>query len=275
MCDAPVTDCQGHRLDAVCSAGICGSQSVPDDSACNSSIVKGCGPYVPVACTGAVSQAVGLVCPTSCTVDSQCVTPANHCYPTTPAGGHCVPWVNLGGSCQSNAQCLSGNCWDGSICCNTSCNNTTCDTCYSGTCSYYSDPLENDSCAQAHSVGSGQFSTSLAATIQNASDTEDWYSFHATDANFPLELLTHTCSGHLLVTLTVPAGVDYDLELYKGSCSSLVLVGASYNGVGVTDTVDFKESCTLDDTGDYFIKVIRVSGFSCSQPYGLSIDAHL
>ena len=79
----------------------------------------------------------------------------------------------------------------------------------------------------------------------------------------------------MLVTLTGPAGADYDLELYKGSCSSLVLVGASYNGVGATDTVAFKESCTLDDTGDYFIEVIGYSGYSCSQSYGLSIDAHL
>jgi hypothetical protein len=271
VCDGPTyTNCQGHRMDKACNANICGSVSVADDRACTSSISVGCGTYQPVYCNASATQNP-LACPTSCIWDFQCTTPANHCF-----GSHCVPWVEQGGGCFSNAQCRTGNCVNG-ICCNTSCNNTACDSCATGSCNYYSDYYETGSwCGDGRRLGSGQFDVSISATIENASDSEDWFWIYATDGNnacfWPINDY-----GHLIVTLTIPSWVDYDLYLYKwtGDCNNLQLIGSSTNGTGATDRVDFQEDCGGDDTAWYLIKVVRYSSYSCSTPYGLAISAHL
>ncbi len=266
VCDAPLTSCQGHRVDRTCVTSICGSATVADDSACSTGVSLSCGNYKPVTCNGASSQN-GLVCPSSCSVDTQC-TAGNHCY-----GGHCVPWVNNGGGCQSSAQCLSGNCWNGSVCCSSACNNTTCDTCWGGSCSAYSDSQETTYCGDPNGwLGSGQFTTDVYATIQNAADSSDWYYLYATDGDNAC-FWPFNDYGHMIVTLDMPAGVDYDLYLYRYNCTNLI--GSSTNGTGVEDRVDFQESCGGDDSGWYYIEVRRFASYSCSQDYHLNVSAHL
>jgi hypothetical protein len=271
-CVGPLTNCQGYRYDKACPASkICGSTYADDDRACGSSISMSCGNYLPVTCNGAIAQNP-LSCPTSCSSSSQCITDRT-CF-----NGQCVPWVENGGGCWSNLQCRSANCVRG-ICCNSTCNNTDCDDCSTGSCNYFYDYWETGPyCGSGRTVGSGAFDYSLSAYIENYNDNEDWYWLYATDGNNAC-FWPFNDYGHLIVTLNVPAGHDYDLYLYKWhtSCSDLELKGSSTNGTGIQDRVDFQEDCGGDDTAWYLVKVIRyyTSPPGCSTPYGLSISAHL
>ena len=59
------TACQGTRMDATCIDGVCGSQSVDDDSACDETIQAiDCAPEEPVYCNGNIDQ-TAPTCPKS------------------------------------------------------------------------------------------------------------------------------------------------------------------------------------------------------------------
>jgi hypothetical protein len=121
-------------------------------------------------------------------------------------------------------------------------------------------------------LGSGQFDTDVWATIQNWNDSDDWYYLWASDANnacfWPINDY-----GHLIVTLDLPSGVDYDLYLYRGNCGNLI--GSSTNSDSVEDRIDHEEDCGGDDSDYYFIQVHRYASYSCSAPYHLTVNAHL
>jgi hypothetical protein len=264
-CDAPLTGCQGHRIDRTCVTSVCGSGNTDDDSACSASISQPCGAYVPISCSGLANQSP-LVCPASCTGNGDCVQPANHCL-----GGTCQPWVENGGTCTAPNQCRSGSCV-GNVCCQAACNSTACDTCGGGSCMPFVDPLEtgNACLPSLPDLGTGAFTSSVSAYLQSASDTEDWYQFYATDAS-------NSCTGFIHVQLAVPAGVDYDVYLYysaDGSCGGATLLVAGLSSSGNED-VRFNESCAVSDEGWYLVQVKRYAGQSCSAPYTLTVDARL
>jgi len=75
------------------------------------------------------------------------------------------------------------------------------------------------------------------------------------------------------IRLTVPAGVDYDLFVYRGSCTTPV--ASSRGGTGADETIIIRESESSgsDDDFDYFVEVRYFSGRSCSN-YTLSFDGH-
>lgn len=76
------------------------------------------------------------------------------------------------------------------------------------------------------------------------------------------------------VTLTVPAGIDYDLYLYCASCGTTA-VASSQNGTGQTEVVrvrwddDFGQ---LDD-GNFYVQVRYFNG-SSPTPWSMRIDAN-
>jgi hypothetical protein len=223
-----------------------------------------CGAYDPVTCNSMTSQQP-LVCATSCTTDGDCVQPANHCL-----GGACKPWVDNGGVCGAPADCHSGFC-PGNVCCATACNATACDSCAGGTCTPFVDPVEDGpACDPSIDLGTDPRGAQISAYMENAADTDDWFHFFAND-------LPNGCTGTITVDLTVPATVDYDVALYKwnGDCSTLTFLKASTNGIGQPEHLVWNESCTLDDSGYYLVRVIRYSGFSCSMPYTLTVTAAL
>jgi hypothetical protein len=164
------------------------------------------------------------------------------------------------------------------LCCNTSCNNTTCDWCAGGGwCQYFSDPNETYACPNSPWLGNNHFSAAVWSTIQNFSDGDDWYRFYASDD-------TDACFwpiydyGHLRVWLDMPAGTDYDLELYKANnaeCGALTLIRASRNGGSTQDYVDFQEDCGGGDDGFYVVRVLRYSGYTCSAQYKVTVSSDL
>lgn len=94
VCDYPAT-CQGHRQDATCINGDCGSILVDDDSGCSvSTLADDCGPYPAIFCNGALSQEAPQ-CANSCSSEEECDPSADcvggicqlSCVPTTEICG--------------------------------------------------------------------------------------------------------------------------------------------------------------------------------------------
>lgn len=78
------------------------------------------------------------------------------------------------------------------------------------------------------------------------------------------------------VRLSVPAGVDYDLFLYRSStCSSVTTSSTTRGTSGHSETVTVREgqSYTSDDSFDYYVHVVYVSGASCL-PYTITFYGH-
>ena len=104
-----------------------------------------------------------------------------------------------------------------------------------------------------NTLGSANYmSTGVTRYGRIASSTDtDWFSFSdPSDSDF-------------LVSLTPPAGADFDLELYRGTA----LVAASRNaGVGVGESIEW-----LADgrTGIYYVKVLWRSGTSLADFYSI------
>jgi len=121
----------------------------------------------------------------------------------------------------------------------------------------------------ASSTAAGSFTSSLMAYIQTDGDTDDWYQLNATDTQ-------NSCMGYIRVQLTVPAGDDYDAYLYftaDGTCGGATLVAEGINSGSEDFTWD--ESCSVNDSGWYLVRVHRYSGSSCSMPYTLTVTANL
>jgi len=85
VCGSPAT-CQGTRTDATCVESACGTTTVDDDTACDSSVTaKSCTPYADVKCSGAADQGLPAACAATCATDAACasdhVCVASKCEP--------------------------------------------------------------------------------------------------------------------------------------------------------------------------------------------------
>jgi|GEM_PF-2669806 len=113
----------------------------------------------------------------------------------------------------------------------------------------------NNSDTQAATISPGSFVDSY---ISSSTDFDIWR-FTTGASSF----------GTVNVQMTVPSGVDYELQVYQGSTSG-TLVGSSYKGAGVTESVDV----TISSSTTYYIKIYKASGSSYSStPYRLSVSA--
>jgi subtilisin-like proprotein convertase family protein len=66
--------CQGTRRDSVCSNYMCGTITVNDDTACNTTVkALDCGYYKDIYCTGLLDQ-TPPICPTYCMINNNCDT---------------------------------------------------------------------------------------------------------------------------------------------------------------------------------------------------------
>lgn len=88
---------------------------------------------------------------------------------------------------------------------------------------------------------------------------EAWYRVYVE------ECLSSQTSLNITVDLNMPAGMDYDLYLYKSGCGTLV--GMSQNGTGVFEIVSYDRSDTLftDDSEWFYIEVRYYDGSNCGQ----------
>ncbi|MBM4335342.1 MAG: hypothetical protein FJ108_05415 [Deltaproteobacteria bacterium] len=132
-----------------------------------------------------------------------------------------------------------------------------------------------NTCASATNLGSfgGDAACGFLCT-----DSPGWTTFATTNGNRSAwysgrAIETSACFGMIehRVTLTVPAGVNYDLYAYS-ACGTLL--ASSTAGAGITEQLFVSRSKTaLDDSFNYWIEVRYVSGASCST-WGLTLAGH-
>lgn len=126
----------------------------------------------------------------------------------------------------------------------------------------------NDSCAACGMIEGDDPNGSLEARFDSVDDTEDCYRFQGNDSgtSYP---------EHVRVTLeNIPAGHDYDIYLYVGqaNCENRSPLASSTQTGSANESIDWTERFANSDTGVYFVRVVRFSGFSCDDDYRLTIN---
>jgi len=270
----PGTFCNGSAqcVPLVADGGACASSGQCQSGACCSNVCRNlltdsnnCG-SCGLACTNAhgTTSCLGATCAPSCSSQWGDCDPSrpNGCEASlttlSNCGGCGIPCSRANGS----ASCATG------ACALTSCNlgYSTCDSNDSNGCEV-SHAAYPDTCATAVNLGTYDGDTDcgficgsntgwdLFATQTSRSSA--WYRARAREDS--------DCSAYLehQIRLTVPAGVDYDLYVYRG-CGTLV--GSSTLGTGLAETVTVSQtdSGPSDDSFDYWVEVRWHSGASCS-----------
>ena len=72
----------------------------------------------------------------------------------------------------------------------------------------------------------------------------------------------------------IPAGNDYDLYLYESQskCQARDALAVSDAAGNASESISYGESFGTSDSGTYFIRVVRYSGWSCDEDYALVIN---
>ena len=112
----------------------------------------------------------------------------------------------------------------------------------------------NDSDGQAVTINLG---ISFNSYISSETDFDIWKFTTGADN-----------AGSMHIGMTVPSGVDYELQVYKGNTSGNAISG-SYNGAGEAESVDF----SVMPSTTYFVKIYNSHGGFSSNPYTLILGA--
>jgi hypothetical protein len=124
----------------------------------------------------------------------------------------------------------------------------------------------NNSSSTAFYMAGNNTNVYLYADFQYSTDNDDWFWINTVDdTNFLCDAF------NIQVWLqSLPSGVDYDIYLYN---SSLTLMDYSINGGNANEHIDWGPGCGSwgDDGGVYYIRVVRYSGWDCSDTYYLQV----
>lgn len=107
----------------------------------------------------------------------------------------------------------------------------------------------------------------IMGSFDSVDDDVDCYEFEADDGNSYRE--------HIRLGLTnIPMGHDYDLVLYasEADCNANEPLASSLEFDNADESIDWGERFGSDDSGTYYIRVLRFQGFTCSESYSLTID---
>jgi hypothetical protein len=122
-------------------------------------------------------------------------------------------------------------------------------TAYTYSIKYMVDPEVNDSADLATPLADGG---SAKARIFQSGDS-DYF------------VLTPTSSGSVTAKLTVPSGLNYDLQLLSGN--GMTVLAGGYQGAGITETITYQ----VQEGTPYYLRVFGVSGaYSASLDYTLT-----
>lgn len=246
-CDPGYGDCDGDAstgcetaLDSSAHCGACGMACAPANAsaACVEGMcaVDACNPGF-ADCNGAPSD--------GCETELGTTTNCGACGDTCASGSDCV-----GGAC-STTSCPAGT--------------SECDADPTVACEVDHAGYVN-SCAAPEDLGSAPGDLACGFLCPSASwrtlatrrgNTGKWFRARVTEASSCCADVYHC------FTLTVPAGVDYDLLAYS-SCGALL--GSLPEGPGVTEElcVYRTDDCLgVDDAFDYWLEVRHRSGASC------------
>ncbi|MFO0759765.1 MAG: hypothetical protein U0359_24975 [Byssovorax sp.] len=279
-------DCVGGTCTANVCAPTCTDQvmnGTESDVDCGGSCAVKCGPNK--ACNGdadcAGGSCVANVCVPTCTDQVK-----NGAETDTDCGGGACPACANGKTCSINSDCANNNC-AGGFCAasctdgikngsetDVDCGGATCGPCADGKlCSGNSDCANNNCTAGKCAVDNEPTNNTCAGasaepipanitglSLPNVNDV-DWFVFTAAAGDVGKVV-------HVVTTSTGSPPCDTVVEVFQGSCGSLVSLG------GPSDDADYSEnwlSDPLTSAGSFWVKVSYSSfGFS-SAPYTLIV----
>src|SRR5262249_13686990 len=107
----------------------------------------------------------------------------------------------------------------------------------------------------------------LMARFDSVADEVDCFKFTGSDDIYYPE--------HIIITLDmIPTGHDYDLYLYQGydNCEARMPLASSAALGDGAEMIDWTENFGSSDDADYYIRVVRFTGQSCTDDYRLTIN---
>ncbi len=126
----------------------------------------------------------------------------------------------------------------------------------------------NNSCSSAYAIPDEDPNMALYASIDVATDYNDYFYFSAKDNSLPI-------NEKIKIWLEdIPSGADFDFCLYKAyaNCVSDNALACSDNLGTADEYIEFKEMWPGDDTDEYYVRVYRIYGNSCYNDYKLTIN---
>ncbi|MCB9645928.1 MAG: hypothetical protein H6730_04920 [Deltaproteobacteria bacterium] len=126
----------------------------------------------------------------------------------------------------------------------------------------------NDDCSQCRLVQpEPDPDLRISARFDSVDDQVDCFRFVADDSAYYREYIE-------LRLTDIPAGNDYDLYLYESQskCQARDALAVSDAAGNASESISYGESFGTSDSGTYFIRVVRYSGWSCDEDYALVIN---
>jgi hypothetical protein len=126
----------------------------------------------------------------------------------------------------------------------------------------------NDTCGEGWPIPGTNPSVTLTPRFDSVEDSYDFFKLVFDD--------TISYPQHIQITMDqIPMGHDYDLFLYASydACQSMMPIASSTHDGNAPEMIDWAESFGTCDSGTYYIRVARISGYSCTESYRLVIDA--
>lgn len=126
----------------------------------------------------------------------------------------------------------------------------------------------NDDCASCPMITGTDPNVYLNGSFDSVDDSVDCFRFEAYDDFGPIrEFISLTLDQ-------IPTGHDYDLYLYRdlASCQSGTSLASSALYGNDSETISYGEGLGTDDSGTYYIRVVRFAGTSCTDEYRLTIN---
>jgi len=124
----------------------------------------------------------------------------------------------------------------------------------------------NNSSSQAFYMAGNNTNVYLYADFQYSTDNSDWFWINTIDdTNFICD------DFNIQVWLqSIPGGTDYDIYLYD---ANLTLMDYSIAAGNANEHIDWGPGCGSwgDDGGVYYVRVVRYSGWDCSDTYYLQV----
>ncbi|RLB47769.1 MAG: hypothetical protein DRJ42_24710 [Deltaproteobacteria bacterium] len=282
-CDTP---CAPNNGTGSCATGTCAVTACnPGWDDCDGDPTNGC--ETPLNTLGNCGA-----CGTSCALDhasESCATGACRITTCDIGWGQCD--ASHANGCEENLRTTS-DCGACGVPCSRTNASASCSTgvCSFSSCnSYYSscDGTTSNGCEVSHRAVSGACGGGTDAGTYDGDRScgficggnTGWDNFAAYTARNSAWFRARvredsTCSTDIehRIRLSVPAGVDYDLYVYR-SCGTLL--ASSVGGTGVDEEIIIRESESSgsDDDFDYFVEVRHYSGSTCSN-YTIRFDGH-
>ncbi len=170
------------------------------------------------------------------------------------------------GACGEGVSACDGACLQGEGAAEEICGNGIDDDCDGESVAAPDDLEPTDACDECYRLGT-DVTFEVSATIDSVLDASDCYSFGGVDDAAYAERIDVTLEG-------LPADMDLDVHLYRGieACEARTPIASSTAGMGEPEALTFVETLDADDSAEYFVRVVRVAGFSCDAHYALGVE---